>query len=186
MAKSIEFEPRKYDPRTELFHRLENAPEEYVEAILDAYEVLQLLRDKGILEILKGALGSGEKILGEVTKTIETAEAISLVRNLTTLVKLLGGLNPKLFEEVEHTLTQNIREADHKKTPGLWKLWKRLSSHGTRRFAGTALSVMNTLGEHLSRATEPGLRGEKRKKTTRHWVGTPPTIRVHKSHQAAL
>jgi Cupin len=42
------------DPREALYHRLEKAPLEHVEALLAAYEVLQGLHDRGVLETLRG------------------------------------------------------------------------------------------------------------------------------------
>ena len=50
MAKPILLDAPNRDPKVELRHRLENAPAEHAEALLAAYEVLQGLHDRGLLE----------------------------------------------------------------------------------------------------------------------------------------
>jgi len=45
---------------------LEQAPEEHAEAILAAYEVLQELHNRGVLEILRGGLAASDEILEKV------------------------------------------------------------------------------------------------------------------------
>lgn len=174
MATSITFTPPQHDPRERLYHILEKAPKEHTEALLDAYEILQLLRDKGILELVKGLLGSGEKVLGILTRTITNEEAISLFRNLFILAKLLGGVNPELLEKVETALSESINGAKKGSPPGLVALFGRISSRDSRRFLTTLANVMETVGRNLAQAEEPGLRGEKREMITRRKVDRVP------------
>ena len=54
MADPIVLKIAPRDPREALYHRLEKAPLEHVEALLAAYEVLQGLHDRGVLETLRG------------------------------------------------------------------------------------------------------------------------------------
>ncbi len=61
MAQPISLEIPPRDPRKELIARLERAPVEHAEAILSAYEVLQGLHDRQVLEMLRGLLGLGRK-----------------------------------------------------------------------------------------------------------------------------
>jgi hypothetical protein len=58
MAQPVPLEIPARKPRAELRSRLEQAPEEHAEAVLAAYEVLQELHDRGLLEIMRGALVS--------------------------------------------------------------------------------------------------------------------------------
>lgn len=174
MAKPIPYKPPHHDPRDALFHKLENAPREHVEALLDGYEILQLLRDKGVFEVTKGALGSGEKLADLLTKTMETQEAISLIRNLVVLAKLLGGLNPEVLEGVQQTISTHIDHAKTHRPPGLISLFFGILSPNSRRFFGTLLSVAGALGKNLGKAKEPGLRGEKRQMVTRRMVALVP------------
>src|SRR3984893_10867415 len=54
MAQPIPLEIPPRNPRAELQSRLENAPEEHAEAVLAAYEVLEELHNRGVLEIMRG------------------------------------------------------------------------------------------------------------------------------------
>jgi uncharacterized protein YjgD (DUF1641 family) len=170
MAKAIDYEPAKYNPRDILFHKLEDAPQAHVEALLDLYDIIQLMRDKGLLELAKGALGSGEKVIESLTKTAESQEGISFARNLILLVKLVGGLNPEILENIERALMASAENAKKQKPPGLFKLFGQILSSDNRRVLGALSTVMASVGHDLSKAEEPGLRGEKRLKVTRHRV----------------
>ncbi len=54
MAQPIPLEVPPRNPRDELRSRLEQAPEQHPEAVLAAYEVLQELHSRGVLEIMRG------------------------------------------------------------------------------------------------------------------------------------
>jgi hypothetical protein len=58
------------DPREEL--RADAAPVEHSEALLEAYEVLQRLHDRGILAALKGALGASDMVFESVVDVVKT------------------------------------------------------------------------------------------------------------------
>ena len=76
MAHPIPLELPPRDAREALYSRLQNAPVEHAEAVLAAYEVLQGFHDRGILEVLRGALGSSDKVLEIVVEAIKTPELI--------------------------------------------------------------------------------------------------------------
>jgi uncharacterized protein YjgD (DUF1641 family) len=59
MAEPIALKLAPRDPREALYHRLENAPREHVEALLASYEVLQGLQDRELLEALAQAVPEG-------------------------------------------------------------------------------------------------------------------------------
>ena len=66
MARPIGLEVAPRDPREELRKRLEEAPEQHAEALLESYELLQHLHDSGVLRLLRGAVSSGGMILDAV------------------------------------------------------------------------------------------------------------------------
>ena len=82
MAQPIPLEIPPRNPRAELRSRLEQAPEEHAEAVLSAYEVLQQLHERGMLEIMRGALAASDEILEKVVDNARTPEAIRAIRNL--------------------------------------------------------------------------------------------------------
>ena len=63
MAQPILLELPQHDPREILYERLKRAPHEHAEALLNVYDILQELQDRGVLDPAKGALSSGEEVL---------------------------------------------------------------------------------------------------------------------------
>ena len=61
MAQPIPLEIPPRDPLAELHSRLGRASEEHAEAVLAAYEVLQQLHERGVLEIMRGALAASSR-----------------------------------------------------------------------------------------------------------------------------
>src|SRR4029434_10122496 len=83
------------DPRVELSARLQDAPEEHAEALLSAYEVLQGLHDRCVLELMRGALGSGDQILDIAVRTADSPAPLRGIRNLVLLINMLGEIDPE-------------------------------------------------------------------------------------------
>jgi len=92
----LEFAPR--DARAELQIRLQNAPLKHAEALLSGYELLQGLHDRGVLDLLRGGLGSSDKVLSIIVEAAKTPQAIIATRNLLILSKLVFTLEPELLE----------------------------------------------------------------------------------------
>ena len=111
MAKPILFELPARDPREELRSRLDSAPLEHAEALLAGYEVLQGLHDQGVLELLRGLLGSGGKVLETASEAARAPEAVRAIRNLIVLGKTLGEIDPDLFDGFAMALPEAMREA---------------------------------------------------------------------------
>lgn len=167
MAKPIDFTPPPRDPRESLRHQLRNAPDDHVEALLDTYAILQLLRDKGLLELAKGLLGSGEKVLAIVTETMERDEVVRTVRNLVIFIKILGALDPEVLEKIVNALAHSAKETKTKKPPGIMRLLGELTRPEVRRALTPLIAAMQSAGHNLKTAQPPAKEG-KRKKTTRH------------------
>src|SRR5271163_599938 len=98
MAQPIALEPPPVDPRVELQNRLQDAPAEHAEALLAAYEVLQGLHDRGVLDLMRGALGSGDKVLEIAVTAAQSPGSIRGIRNLLLLVNTLGAIEPELLK----------------------------------------------------------------------------------------
>jgi uncharacterized protein YjgD (DUF1641 family) len=137
------------DPREALYHRLENAPREHVEALLASYEVLQGLHDRGVLELVRGALGSSDKVLQILVDAVNTREAICGIRNLMILVRIAGTLEPELLEALAHAVPEGLAQAKMPEPLGLWQLLKKLSSQDTRRAMTAMICVFESSGRSL-------------------------------------
>ena len=150
MAEPIALKLAPRDPREALYHRLENAPLEHVEALLAAYEVLQGLQDRGVLEMLRGALGSSDKVLQILVDAVNTPEVIRGIRNIMILARIAGTLEPELLEGLATAVPEGLAQAKKTEPLGLWKLSKKLSSQDTRRALTAMTCVLESLGKSLA------------------------------------
>jgi uncharacterized protein YjgD (DUF1641 family) len=149
MAEPIALKLAAGDSREALYHRLENAPRDHVEALLAAYEVLQGLQDRGVLELLRGALGSSDKVLQILVDAVNTPEAICGIRNFMILIRIAGTLEPELLEALAQGVPEGLAQAKIPEPLGLWKLLKKLSSQDTRRAMTAMICVLESLGKSL-------------------------------------
>src|ERR1700688_1402074 len=111
MAQPIPLEIPPRNPRAELRARLERAPEEHAEAVLAAYEVLQELHNRGVLEIMRGALAASEELLEKVVERVKTPEPIRALRNLLFWRRILGRLQPEWFRGMFQGVQEGIAQA---------------------------------------------------------------------------
>ena len=63
MAQPIPLELPPRNPRKELLDRLESAPQEHAEALLDAFDLLEELHQAGALQKLRGTVSASGEIL---------------------------------------------------------------------------------------------------------------------------
>src|SRR5260370_8478068 len=111
MAQPIPLEIPPRNPRAELRSRLEQAPEEHAEAVLAAYEVLQELHNRGVLEIMRGALAASDEILETVVDNVKTPESIRAIRNLLFWRQILGSIEPQWFKGIFQAIPECIADA---------------------------------------------------------------------------
>jgi uncharacterized protein YjgD (DUF1641 family) len=160
MAQPILLNIPPRDPREALYRRLEDAPQEHAEALLAAYDILQGLHDRGALELLKGALGSGDKILQILVDAGNTPEVIRGIRNLMILAKIFDGIEPELLEGLERATSEGLAAARNKESLGFLGLLKKLFSRDTRRVITLAACVMESFGKSLGPKPPPKQNGE--------------------------
>lgn len=152
MARPIPLELPPRDPQRELNSRLEQAPLEHAEAVLAAYEMLQSLHDSGVLEVLRGTLNEGEKILGQVVEVASGPEAIRATRNLLLLVKALGEIEPALLSDLTRAVPRALVQAnaEESKPPGLFKLMSTFWEKDFRRGLAAFNDLLVMFGRNLS------------------------------------
>jgi uncharacterized protein YjgD (DUF1641 family) len=151
MAQPILLKIPPEDPREVLRHRLENAPLDHAEAVLALFDVVQELHDKGLLEIAKGALGSGEKVMKIAVDTANSPEIIRSIRNLMILGNLLASIDPEVLEHVKKAVPEAMEKARKDNPPGLFSLLGMLASRDMRRLLGVATSVAQSVGRGLGK-----------------------------------
>ena len=153
MAKPIPLQLPKRDPREELRSRLEQAPVEHAEAVLAGFEVLQGLHDSGALEVLRGVLGGGNKILEIVVESTKTPEAIRGIRNLLIMTKVVGSIDPEVLKKFAAAAPDALAaaaKAQEMEPPGLWESWRILRSKNLRRGLAVMNGVLQGLGRNFS------------------------------------
>jgi uncharacterized protein YjgD (DUF1641 family) len=152
MARPIPMALPARDPRAELQSRLEDAPMEHAEAMLAAYEVLQGLHDRGVLDLLRGALGSSDKVLDIAVEAAESPRSIRSIRNLLLMVNMLGAIEPEQLGIITQTVPQALKAmAQQTKPPGLWTLIKGfLWNQDFRRGLSAFNAVIEVFGSNLA------------------------------------
>lgn len=162
MARALGFQkPTRNEAHEELIRRLEQAPAEHAEALLSGLEVVQALHDRGMLELVKGALGSGEEVLEIVARAANSPEVIRGMRNLLILARVLGSFEPELLEKFALAMPDALlgaAKAEESKAPGFLGILKIFRSENLRR----GLAVVNNLLEAWGRNFSGSEKGKDR------------------------
>ena len=151
MAQPIPLEIPPRNPRKELRSRLEQAPEEHAEAVLAAYEVLQQLHERGVLDLMRGALAASDEILERVVDNARTPEAIRAIRNLLFWRRILASIEPEWFRGIFQAIPAGIAEAtaERDKPVRLFGLFRRAMSKDSLRGLAAAIDFLQAFGRHL-------------------------------------
>jgi uncharacterized protein YjgD (DUF1641 family) len=152
MAQPIPLHLAPRDTRAELNSRLQQAPMDHAEAVLAAYEVLQGLHDRGVLELMRGTLGGGEKILEQVVAVASGPESIRATRNLLLLVTALGEIDPALLSDLTKAIPKALVQAnaEESKPPGLFKLMATFWNKDFRRGLAAFNDLLVVFGRNLT------------------------------------
>jgi uncharacterized protein YjgD (DUF1641 family) len=152
MARPILMELPIRDAREELRTRLEQAPAEHAEAVLAGLEVLQGLHDRGVLELLRGVLSGGDKILEIAVEATKTPEAIRGIRNLLIMTKIFGAIDPELLMKSAEIVSDALVGAAKAKEepPGFWAILRIFRIRNLRRGLAVMTSELEAWGKNFS------------------------------------
>jgi uncharacterized protein YjgD (DUF1641 family) len=159
LAQPIALEIPPRDARKELLARLENAPAEHAEALLDAFELIQEAHDAQVFELMRGLLSAKDHVLETVVRESETPAAIHALRNAIIFGKMLSLMNPDLMEcfagAVSETLGSERRPVIE--PPGLFSLLGQFRRPELRRSVALINRFLETLGTRLKeKGCSPG------------------------------
>src|SRR5438105_14909805 len=151
MAQPIPLEIPPRNPRAEFRSRLADAPEQHAEAVLAAYEVLQELHDRGVLEIVRGALAASDDILEKVVDNTKTPEAIRAIRNLLFWRQILGSIEPEWFKGIFQAIPEGIAQAtaQREQPVSFSGLLRRLTNKDSLRGLAAAIDFLQAFGRQL-------------------------------------
>jgi uncharacterized protein YjgD (DUF1641 family) len=155
MGQPIPLHPVRRDQSREINSRLEQAPLDHAEAVLAAYEVLQGLHDRGVLELMRGTLGGSEKILEQIVAVASSAESIRATRNLLLLATTLGEIEPALLGDLTRAIPKALVQAnaEESKPPGLFKLLSTFWNADFRRGLAAFNDLLMVFGRNLADKT---------------------------------
>jgi uncharacterized protein YjgD (DUF1641 family) len=161
MAQPIPLELSPRDPRAELLARLQSAPLEHADALLAAYDVLQGLHNRGVLDLMRGALGSSDKVLASFVEMANTPESMRGIRNLIILAKTLATIDPELVEGFARSLPEAIArtKAYDVEPPGFWGIVKQFRTKSFRRGLVLVNSMLEAFGRNLPAETGANRKG---------------------------
>jgi uncharacterized protein YjgD (DUF1641 family) len=94
--------PKGPDPA----ERLEDALHKHTDAIVSALELLQLLHDRGVLDLLRGLVGAGDQLVGILTAAAGAPESLRGMRNFILLTKFFASIPPEVLDSLVRTATE--------------------------------------------------------------------------------
>ena len=148
MAQPIALHIPPRDPKQELLKRLDEAPAEHAAALLDSYELLQEMHERGVFTLIRGVLGATDKLIEVSAEDANSTEAIRAMRNGMILAKMLGSIDPQVLQGVANAVGETFGDAKSlaKEPPGLWALVTGFASRDLRR----SIALINNFLKHLA------------------------------------
>jgi uncharacterized protein YjgD (DUF1641 family) len=144
MAVAVDFrEFKPIDSRADLVRRVEHAPIEHAEAVLAAYDLLQRLHQKGMLDLFNGLLSAGDTVVDRVVDVVSSKEMVTALR--------IGLMFSNLLTLIDADALQALIADAGKETPSLLALGKQAASKDARRGLATAVGLLNVFGAALSK-----------------------------------
>ena len=137
--------PKGPDPA----ERLDDALHKHTDAIVSALELLQLLHDRGALDILRGLLGAGDQLVGILTAAAGAPESLRGMRNFMLLTKFFASIPPEVLESLVRTATAGAEREKAQRAPGPLHLLRRANSEDSRHAMAVALDLLESVGKAL-------------------------------------
>ena len=148
MAQPI---PLTVTPRNEpdSLERLDDALRNHTAAILSALQLLQLLHDRGVLDLLRGLVGAGDQLAGMATAAIDSPDSVRAIRNFILLTKFFASIPPDVLSSLVKTAMQGAEREKSQEAPGLLQLLRRMNSENRRHAIAVSLDLLESVGKGL-------------------------------------
>ena len=137
--------PKGADPA----ERLEDALQKHTDAIVSALELLQLLHDRGVLDLVRGLVGAGDELAGILTAAAGTPESLRGMRNFILLTKFFASIPPDVLNSLVSTAEAGAEREKEQRAPGMLHLLRRASSEDSRHAMAVALDLLESVGKAL-------------------------------------
>ena len=119
------------------------------EAIQSALDLLQLLNDRGVLDLLRGLVGAGDQVADILTSAINTPEAIRGIRNFLLLTKFFATIPPDVLNSLVLAAVAGAEREKAHQAPSMLHLLRRLNSENARQALAVALDLVEGVGKGL-------------------------------------
>jgi uncharacterized protein YjgD (DUF1641 family) len=152
MAKAVDF--REFTPRNsreDLIRKVEQASAEHAEAVVAAYDLLQRLHEKGMIDLLNGLLSAGETVVDRVVDVISSKEMVTALRIMLIFSNLLSSIDP---DKLHAVISNSGRNA-----PSLLAIGKQATSKDARRGMAATVGLLTAFGEALNARQAGATRG---------------------------
>jgi uncharacterized protein YjgD (DUF1641 family) len=148
MAQPI---PLTVTPRNEpdSLERLDDALRNHTAAILSALQLLQLLHDRGVLDLVRGLVGAGDQLAGMATAAIDSPDSVRAIRNFILLTKFFASIPPDVLSSLVKTAMQGAEREKSQEAPGLLQLLRRMNSENSRHAIAVSLDLLESVGKGL-------------------------------------
>lgn len=129
------------DERDDLVRRLEAAPREHAEALLEAYDLLEKVHSAKLMATANGLLSAGDIVIDRLANVVTAPQMVSLLR----VGLILGDVVTSLDADSLHVVVAEAKST----TPSWFSLLRRLFSAKTRRMLGLTLGLLEVAGDSL-------------------------------------
>ena len=129
------------DERRDLMRRLEAAPREHAEALLEAYALLERLHSAKLLATANGLLSAGDILVDRLTNVVSSQQAVTLLQ--------VGLILGDVVTSLDAARIQKVVAETKAATPSWFSLLRRIFSADTRRMLGLTLGLLETAGGSL-------------------------------------
>ena len=138
---------------------LENTLLENKDAVKQWLEVMGHMEERGILELLNGLFGQGDKVLNTLVKAIDKPESVNSLKNLMLLGGTLGLIDVKQLEPLLVRLDTGIaRVADQfeekEQKAGVFQIIRALRDPDVNRSVMMMITFLKGMGENTEEIRE--------------------------------
>ena len=148
MAQPIPFTPTPARA-ADSGERLAEALDKHSDAIVSALELLQLLHDRGVLDLLRGLVGAGDQLVGILTAAAGTPESLRGMCNFILLTKFFTSIPPEVLESLVRTASEGAEREKANRAPGLLQLLRRAGNENSRHAIAVTFDLLESVGKAL-------------------------------------
>ncbi|HUB84008.1 MAG TPA: DUF1641 domain-containing protein [Bryobacteraceae bacterium] len=125
------------------------APAPHAEAIDSALDLLQLLHDRGVLDLLRALAGAGDQVVDIVATALNSPDAIRGMRNFLLLTKFFATIPPEVLGRLVQAATEGASREKSTDPPTLLQLMRRMNTPDARHGMAVLIDLLQSAGKGL-------------------------------------